>query len=48
MLSLSHDLVSCFETEDESWDQQFLASLDSQTAATGPGASLDLEEEEEE
>ena len=29
------DLVTCFETDDHSWDQQFLVSLDSQSASTG-------------
>ena len=42
------DLVTCFETDDDSWDQQFLTSLDSQSASSAPGVSSDPKEEEEE
>ena len=45
-INVDDDLVTCSETDDDSWDQQFLASLDSQSASTG--ASSDPEEEEEE
>ena len=41
-----NDLATCFETDDDSWDQQFLASLESES--TTSGVASDPEEEEEE
>ena len=45
MQSCDNDLATCFETDDDSWDQQFLASLDSES--TTSGVASDPEEEEE-
>ena len=41
------DLVTCFETDDDSWDQQFLASLDSTTGTSSDHGDEEEEEEEE-
>ena len=39
------DLATCFETDDTTWDEQFLQSLDSQDVTT---VSVDISDEEEE
>ena len=41
------DLVTCFETDDDSWDQPFLASLDSTTGTSSDHGNEEEEEEEE-
>ena len=45
-INSDNDLVTCFETDNDSWNQQFLASLDSQS--TPYVFPSDPEEEEEE
>ena len=42
------NIATCFETDDDSWDQQFIASLDSQFRSTGVSSDPEEEDEEEE
>ena len=41
------DIVTCFETDDGSWNQQFLVSLDSQGLQETPSPHPKVEEEED-